>query len=117
MESVRMDKWLWAARCFKTRTLASKACEAGHCKLNGSSAKPSKQVKPGDRVDVLTPGGRRVLQVVALAERRGSASAAQTLFEDHTPQEERAPDEGRRERGAGRPTGRDRRRMKRFRGR
>ena len=83
--SVRADKWLWAARCFKTRSQASDACSAGHLKLNGRAASASSQVKIGDMVDIKTHGGQRVLKVIALGERRGSAEVAATLLEDHTP--------------------------------
>ncbi len=110
MESVRVDKWLWAARMFKHRGTASTACVAGHVKINGNTAKASKLLRIGDRVEVLTPGGRRVLEVVALGDRRGPASEAQKLFHDHTPPE--VPEPGpRRERGAGRPSKRDRRQL------
>ena len=83
--SVRADKWLWAARCFKTRSQATDACSAGHLKLNNHAASASTQIKVGDMVDIKTHGGQRVLKVIALGERRGSAELAATLFEDHTP--------------------------------
>ena len=83
--SVRADKWLWAARCFKTRSQATEACAAGHVTVNERVAKASQSVKVGDVVDVLCPGGRRILQVQDLAERRGSAEVAQGLYEDLTP--------------------------------
>jgi ribosome-associated heat shock protein Hsp15 len=115
---VRVDKWLWAARMFKTRSAASSACTAGHVKVGGESVKASKAIKPGDHVDVLTSGGPRQLEVVALADRRGPASVAQTLYIDHTPPPPK--DEGMpavtRERGLGRPTGRDLREIRRLRG-
>ncbi|MCB9762946.1 MAG: RNA-binding S4 domain-containing protein [Alphaproteobacteria bacterium] len=115
LHSTRVDKWLWAARCFKTRSLASKACTEGHVQVNGESVKSSKPVKIGDMVDCRTPGGRRVLEVVAIAEKRGPASVAATLYTDHTPPEPpktpfQAATES-RERGTGRPTKRDRRRL------
>lgn len=115
--SVRIDKWLWAARMFKTRSAASAACTAGHVKVAGESVKAAKAVKPGDRIDVLTPGGPRELEVVALADRRGPASLAQTLYVDHTPppppKEEPVVT---RERGLGRPAKRDLREIRRLRG-
>ena len=83
--SVRADKWLWAARCFKTRSQSTDACSAGHLKLNDRTASASSQVKVGDMVDIKTHGGQRVLKVIALGERRGSAEMAAKLFEDHTP--------------------------------
>jgi ribosome-associated heat shock protein Hsp15 len=102
---------------FKTRSAASTACTAGHVKVGGESVKASKPIKPGDRIDVLTPGGPRQLEVVALADRRGPASVAQTLYVDHTPPppKDEAPVVT-RERGLGRPTGRDLREIRRLRG-
>jgi len=118
-ESVRVDKWLWAARLFKTRSLASKACTAGHVKLNGDSVKASKSVRRGDHLEVVTPGGLRIVDVVLLSEKRGPAKVARTLYEDHTPP---PPPKGERdfavrERGSGRPAKRDRRLLIRLRGR
>ncbi|PRP94288.1 RNA-binding S4 domain-containing protein [Enhygromyxa salina] len=119
LTAVRIDKWLWAARMFKTRSAASTACSAGHVKIAGESAKASKTVKPGDLVDVLTPGGPRNLEIVALGDRRGPAAVAVTLYLDHTPPppppEEQAL-EGIRERGAGRPTKKNLRDLRKLRG-
>ena len=123
VEEVRVDRWLWAARLFKTRSLASRACASGHVKCNGTSLKAAKPVRTGDRLDVVTPGGPRVVVVVALADKRGPAAVAQALYEDHTPvipkaDDDRFPDvAGGRERGLGRPTKRDRRQLRRLRGR
>ncbi|MCB9745484.1 MAG: RNA-binding S4 domain-containing protein [Alphaproteobacteria bacterium] len=118
MQSTRIDKWLWAARCFKTRSQASAACVAGHVTVNEEPAKASKTVSVGDRVVARTPGGQRILEVVAIAEKRGPASVAATLFVDHTPPEPPRPRYElageQRERGAGRPTKRERRRMDRL---
>jgi len=124
---VRLDKWLWAARCFKTRSMASKACDGGHAQVNGEVAKSSRKVGVGDLVDVRTAGGRRVLEVRGLAEKRGPAKVAVTLYDDQTPPEpvstmprhlrrifEEGP--GRRDPGTGRPTKRDRRKMTKVRG-
>ncbi len=119
---VRLDKWLWAARCYKTRSAASAACQGGHVKVNGSTAKPALKIGIGDRVDARCPGDRRrVLEVAALAEKRGSADFAATLFVDHSPppppkKERLLGPEVQVERGGGRPTKRDRRRMNRDRG-
>jgi ribosome-associated heat shock protein Hsp15 len=116
---VRVDKWLWAARMFKTRSAASTACTAGHVKIAGESVKSSKLVKPGDHIDVLTPGGPRQLEVVALGDRRGPATVAQSLYIDHTPPpppKEEVAFEPQRERGAGRPTKKDLRELRRLRG-
>ncbi len=116
--SVRADKWLWAARCFKTRSQATEACDAGHCKINDSVAKPAQKLRPGDRVEILCPAGRKHYEVVALADRRGSAEAAAALFIDHTPEEPKVERDllFEIERGEGRPTKRDRRRLSRTRG-
>lgn len=116
MDAVRVDKWLWAARFFKTRSAATEACDGGHVQVNDAPARPARPVKPGDMVRALTPGGRRIVKVVALAQVRGPASVAQALFEDHTPPP--PPDEPKvfRERGLGRPTKKDRRTIERLRG-
>jgi ribosome-associated heat shock protein Hsp15 len=117
-ETVRIDRWLWAARLFKTRSQASRACSAGHVKCNGVSVKAAKSVKLGDRIDAITPGGPRIVVVLELSDKRGPAAVARTLYEDRTPppppREER---DAIRERGAGRPTKRDRRILVRLRGR
>ncbi|MEE2750737.1 MAG: RNA-binding S4 domain-containing protein [Myxococcota bacterium] len=110
-----MDKWLWATRCFKTRTLASSACDAGHVRINGAPAKASKSVRVGDTVEALTPGGPRILEVAALGDKRVSIEQAKLLYIDHTPPpEEREEPPVARERGLGRPTKRDRRRLDRI---
>jgi ribosome-associated heat shock protein Hsp15 len=118
--SVRIDKWLWAARVFKTRSLAADACDGGKVDLNDQAARPAKLVRPGDSVQVTLPHGRRrILKVVAVDERRGSAQVAARLFEDHSPP---APPRTRyapppfRAPGAGRPTKRERRDLDRLRG-
>jgi ribosome-associated heat shock protein Hsp15 len=120
MEKVRIDKWLWAARMFKTRSMASDACTGGHVTLNGETAKPSKGVVVGDQVEALTPGGPRVLEVAGLGSKRGPAKLAATLFVDHTPPPpptghmpgDPTFDRGSRKgRKGARPTKRDRRRF------
>ena len=119
LESIRIDKWLWAARAFKTRSLAADACDGGKVDVNGEAAKPAKQLRGGERVEITIPNGRRILKVVALSERRGPASEAQKLYEDLTPP---APPRIRqakavyRDPGAGRPTKRERREIDRLRG-
>jgi ribosome-associated heat shock protein Hsp15 len=114
----RIDRWLWAARMFKTRSQAAKACAAGHVKCNGHSVKAAKTVRRGDQLEVLTPGGLRLLEVALLHNRRGPAPVARTLYEDHTPppppKEKRDP-VARRDPGAGRPTKRERRYIDRWR--
>jgi len=119
LTEVRIDKWLWAARCFKTRSQASAACTAGHVKIDGESVKAAKVVKVGDFVEVRTPGGLRQLEVAALGDRRGPASVARTLYVDHTPPpppKELTQPMAIRERGAGRPTKREARELKKLRG-
>jgi ribosome-associated heat shock protein Hsp15 len=117
LEPVRVDKWLWAARCFKTRTAASEACDGGHVKVNGTTARAAQKVRPGDEVEALSPAGRRVLRVRGTAERRGSPAVALSLFEDLKPivREPRDPF-FEVERGAGRPSKRDRRAIDRLKG-
>lgn len=119
LTEVRIDKWLWAARCFKTRSMAGGACTAGHVKIDGNSVKASKVVRVGITIEVVTPGGLRVLEVAALGDRRGPASEAQKLYVDHTPapppKEEREPMVY-RERGQGRPSKRDLRKIQKIRG-
>ncbi len=118
-DEVRVDKWLWAARLYKTRSLAAKACGAGHVKINGASVKPAKLVRAGDRIEALTPGGPRVVEVKQVAEKRGPAAAARALYDDHSPPpppREHIEPFARRERGTGRPTKRDRRVLGRLRG-
>jgi len=120
--AVRIDKWLWAARFYKTRSLATAAIDAGHVRLNDQRCKPGRNVQPGDRIVLVRPGEEREVVVRALSVLRGPASVAQTLYEET--QESLA----RREQAAalrkltgaplpasGRPTKRDRRAIERFR--
>ena len=79
---MRIDKWLWAARFFKTRTLAVAAIAAGHVTVNGERAKPAKELRPGDQVVVRRPPFEHTVLVKALAERRGPASEAALLYEE-----------------------------------
>ncbi|MGQ5525129.1 RNA-binding S4 domain-containing protein [Chitinimonas sp. PSY-7] len=79
---VRLDKWLWAARFFKTRSLASTAIDAGHVHLNDERAKPSRNVKVGDQLRILSPSGEFVIIVQKLDERRGPASEARQLYSE-----------------------------------
>ncbi|MGC9199581.1 MAG: RNA-binding S4 domain-containing protein [Acidobacteriaceae bacterium] len=80
MNGVRIDKWLWAARFFKTRAMASKACELGRIQLNAAAAKPAREVRVGDRLQLRNEGGEFVVDVLALSEMRGPATVAQTLY-------------------------------------
>jgi len=76
-DSIRVDKWLWAARVFKTRGLASTACDGGKVDINAEAAKPARRVRAGDRIEVSLPRGRRrILKVVAIGDRRGPTVAA-----------------------------------------
>lgn len=118
--SVRVDAWVWAIRLYSTRSAATAACKAGHVKVNGATAKPAQTVRPGDLVRAYTPGGERIVAVTGLIVKRTSATIAQQHYDDHTPppppKEERSLNVL-RERGAGRPTKRDRRLIERLRGR
>jgi ribosome-associated heat shock protein Hsp15 len=82
MTSVRMDKWLWAARFFKTRTLAARACELGRIQSNGQPAKAAREVRIGDMLRVTNDGGDFQVEVLLLSELRGPASVAQTLYRE-----------------------------------
>ncbi|GAA2223740.1 hypothetical protein GCM10009851_03710 [Herbiconiux moechotypicola] len=119
-QSVRLDSWLWAARVYKTRTLATTACRAGHVRLNGERAKAAQAVRPGDEVRARISGFDRVLKVTGLSTKRGSASAAAEYFTDLTPPpppRETIAAVPVRDRGAGRPTKRERREIDRLTGR
>ena len=80
MSYVRMDKWLWAARFFKTRSLATRACELGRIQSNGQPAKASREVRIGDLLQVKNDGGDFQVKVLLLSEVRGPAAVAQTLY-------------------------------------
>ncbi len=122
-EKVRIDKWLWAARFFKTRSLATEAVDGGKVDVNGARVKPAKLVGPGDEVRVRVGPQLFVLRVLDTAERRGPADAARALYE------ETAESQAARERARevqrlsavtfeeGKPDKRDRRDLRRFRGR
>lgn len=118
--SVRVDAYTWAIRLYSTRSAATAACKAGHVKVNEASAKPAQVVRVGDRVRALTAGGERIVVVTGLITKRTSAALAAQNYDDLTPppppREER-PATVLRERGAGRPTKRDRRLIERLRGR
>src|SRR5450631_1574374 len=82
MPNVRMDKWLWAARFFKTRALAARACELGRILSNSQLAKPSREVRAGDMLQVKNDGGDFQIEVLQLSEMRGPAAVAQTLYRE-----------------------------------
>lgn len=118
---MRIDKWLWAARFYKTRSLASDAVEGGHVEVNGERAKPSKQIREGDELRVRLNQYTHVIHVRGLSERRGPAPEARTLYEEtgeSRAERERLAEQRRLapppayEEG-GRPTKRDRRNMAR----
>ena len=115
--ATRIDRWLWAARAFRSRSLAAQACDGGKVTVNGVGAKPHKLVRSGDLIEITTPAGKRRWRVLDLAERRGPATVARTLYDDLTPAptaEPFDPSMPRREHGSGRPTKRERRRMDRL---
>jgi ribosome-associated heat shock protein Hsp15 len=119
-ESTRVDKWLWAVRVYKTRTEATDACRAGHVRVNSASAKPATLVKLGDTVEARAGGRGRVLEVTGIIEKRAGAAVATSCYTDRSPPppaEAAAQVNFARERGAGRPTKRDRRALERLRGR
>jgi ribosome-associated heat shock protein Hsp15 len=123
MDEVRIDKWLWATRVFKTRSQATDACRAGHLKIDGRSVKPSRPVRVGDVISASLGPLTRTVRVVALLDRRIGASLVPEHLEDLTPASEyaRLREPGRAESGAsswpkglGRPTKRQRRALERF---
>lgn len=120
MTGVRVDAWTWAVRLYKTRSAASDACKAGHLKVNGDRAKPSQQVKVGDEVRAYVGGSEKIYIARRLIVKRVGAAIAAECFEDRTPPpppKTEAPSDITRERGAGRPTKRDRRLLDQLRGR
>lgn len=125
MTRVRIDKWLWAARFFKTRALAAKACELGRISCGGHEWKASREVHAGDRLEVKNDSGDFEIEVLVVSDMRGPAAVAQTLYA-----ETEASKEARRKRAEerkamgplellteGRPSKRERRELDRFRGR
>lgn len=117
MDEVRLDQWLCAARIFKSRTLAQKACDAGHVTVNDVAAKSSRSVRVGDKIVARAPRGLVVLAVLGLQSRRVAAPIAKELYDDQSP--EPPPKDityAFRPRGAGRPTKADRRSLDRLRG-
>jgi ribosome-associated heat shock protein Hsp15 len=114
----RIDKWLWAARFYKTRTLASQAVDAGQVRVNGERVKPAHAVVAGTRVEVRKQGIAWIVEVLAIAERRGSASEAAKLYRE-TPEsiaarEQALAERATAQRAAGRPTKKDRRKLEDF---
>jgi ribosome-associated heat shock protein Hsp15 len=125
MAGVRIDKWLWAARFFKTRSLAARACELGRIQSNGQPAKAAREVHVGDMLQVTNDSGAFQVEVLILSEVRGSAPVAQTLYRETEAsrvlrlkvEAERKAMRQFEELPAGRPAKRDRRKIIQFRGR
>src|SRR6478672_5496016 len=122
---MRVDKWLWAARFFKTRSLAARSCELGRVESNRQGVKPSREVKVGDFLQITNASGKFDVEVLALSEIRGPASVAQTLYRE-TEESKEARRKVAEERKSmpvfevlqdGRPAKRDRRQLIRVRGR
>ena len=122
---MRIDKWLWAARFFKTRSIATRACELGKIESNGQQAKAAREVRVGDLLQVRNPGGDFEVEVLVLSEMRGPGAVAQTLYRETADSREKRQKlaeerkampnfENMRE---GKPSKRDRRRIDRLRGR
>jgi ribosome-associated heat shock protein Hsp15 len=124
LDRIRLDKWLWAARFFKTRSLATQAIDHGRVKLNGERVKPARDVKPGDRLDLRIGEVDWTLTVQALAMQRGPAPVAQLLYEEDAASQARRQQQASDRKLAaspaatlkGRPTKRDRRQIHRFTG-
>jgi ribosome-associated heat shock protein Hsp15 len=117
VESTRVDRWLWAVRLTKTRSDAAAACRGGHVRVNDRPAKPATTVVPGDEVRARVGDKTRVVEVVRVIQKRVGAAEAVMCFIDRTPKPppEAAIPVARRERGAGRPTKRERRVLDKFR--
>jgi ribosome-associated heat shock protein Hsp15 len=119
-DTVRLDKWLWAARFYKSRSLAQAACDGGKVDVNGQAAKPSRGIHAGDRIQLTQGDWRRELVVKGLSDRRGPAPEARALYDDLSPPPPpralRPPRPVFRASGLGRPTKRERRLHDRLRG-
>ncbi|HWE55556.1 MAG TPA: RNA-binding S4 domain-containing protein [Acidimicrobiales bacterium] len=115
LESTRVDRWLWSVRVFKTRTLATEACRAGHVAVNRTVTKPATPVKAGDVVTIRVDGRDRVLEVVRVIENRVGAPIAGECVVDHSPPAPPRQPSFERDPSAGRPTKRDRRQIDRLR--
>ncbi len=116
MEGIRIDKYLWAIRAFKTRTLAADACKGGKVKMDGNAVKASREVKIGDIIELKVAGMNKVIEVKDIIKNRLKASLAVEKYDDITPPEElerveliRQMKTEHRDRGAGRPTKKERR--------
>lgn len=123
VEKLRIDKYLWAIRIFKTRSMATEACKAGKVKLAGQNVKPSALVKVGDTYSVQKGIERKLIHVTGLLARRGDAKTAAQHYQDQTPEEDTYAFKStfhapvlKRDRGTGRPTKKDRREIDDLRG-
>jgi ribosome-associated heat shock protein Hsp15 len=116
-DSARVDAWLWAVRVYKTRSAATTACRAGHVRLNGERVKAAQPVRIGDELRVRIGGFDRILVVRGILTKRVGPVPAAAAAEDRTPPREPVAQLGVRDRGAGRPTKRERRDIERLRGR
>ncbi|MEE1753193.1 RNA-binding S4 domain-containing protein [Streptomyces sp. SP18CS02] len=117
--TARVDSWIWAVRLTKTRSQAAAACRAGHVRVNGERAKPAQPVRPGDEVRLFHAGHERIVEVKrALAKRVGAPVAAEAYIDNSPPPppREHVALAGVRDRGAGRPTKRERRELDQLRG-
>lgn len=121
MSEARIDKWLWAARIFKTRSMAAAACKKGQVSMNGAQLKPSRTVKPGDIVDVRKPPVTYSFKVKQTIEKRVGAKLIPEILENVTPPEQyellemnRISGFVNRAKGTGRPTKKDRRELEEF---
>lgn len=121
MDAIRIDKYLWAIRMFKTRTLAGDACKSGHVRIDEIPVKASREVKIGDVIDLKVGSLHKKIEVVEIIKNRLKASLAIEKYNDITPQEEierqemmRQLNYERRDRGVGRPTKKDRREIERL---
>lgn len=125
MTGVRIDKWLWAARFFKTRSLAARACELGRIESNGQAVKPAREVRVGDLLRIKNPSGEFQIEVLGLSEMRGPAPVAQALYQETDASresrlklaEERKTMPRIESTREGKPSKRDRRQIERLRGR
>jgi ribosome-associated heat shock protein Hsp15 len=121
-DSVRIDKWLWTARFYKTRSLAAAAVEAGQVRVNGERAKSARLLRPGERITVRKAGSQWDVEVIGVGTRRGSASEAAQLYRESEASRAAREEEAARRRAAaathpsldGRPTKRDRRKLEDF---
>ncbi len=116
MDTIRIDKWLWAVRLFKTRSMAADACKGGKIKIDDINVKPSREVRVGDIIDVQMQGYKKTVEVVKVVKNRVGAKLVDDLMKDLTPAEEYEKLDminqlkvEKRDRGAGRPTKKDRR--------